>query len=318
MRDALTAIDPVTGRTLWTRTDVSSRSHVFGDEQNIYVVGCGENNTATATRAFRAYDGVTVRVPEFATQYEKRVRMLGRTILLAETDARNTVTLRIYDVLSGKDVWRQKFGANAVVLKSEDPRLAGVVEADGTVRVVDLGTQKEVPVQDKVRPEHLAKAQAVYLLSDEDFVYLAINGPPDPNVQAAGGGLQPNLLPGGGMRSVPVNGEVYSFRRETGKLNWHYPFENQHLVLTHFDETPMVLGTARYITRIGQPVAVTTVWKYTVLARDKRTGKLVYDEKDKVPQGMYFHSLQVDHQAGKAELTGHQFKVVFTLTQAGK
>src|SRR5262249_34591305 len=36
-RDALVAVDPITGRTLWTRSDVSSRYHIFGDEQNIYV-----------------------------------------------------------------------------------------------------------------------------------------------------------------------------------------------------------------------------------------------------------------------------------------
>src|SRR5206468_2278078 len=29
-RDSLTAIDPVTGRVLWTRTDINSRSTVFG------------------------------------------------------------------------------------------------------------------------------------------------------------------------------------------------------------------------------------------------------------------------------------------------
>src|SRR5262249_30437682 len=39
MRDSLTAIDPVTGRTLWTRSDVSSRSHVFGDDSHVYAVG---------------------------------------------------------------------------------------------------------------------------------------------------------------------------------------------------------------------------------------------------------------------------------------
>ena len=41
MRDSLAAVDPVTGRTLWTRSDVNSRTHVFGDEQHIYVVNMG-------------------------------------------------------------------------------------------------------------------------------------------------------------------------------------------------------------------------------------------------------------------------------------
>ena len=28
---------------------------------------------------FRAYDGVTVKVPDFSTLYEKRIRLMGRT-----------------------------------------------------------------------------------------------------------------------------------------------------------------------------------------------------------------------------------------------
>ena len=84
----MTAIDPVTGRTLWTRTDVSSRAHVFGDDEHIYVVGMGENNTATGTRVFRAYDGVSVRVPDFSDVYEKRIRVMGRHILAADPTPR--------------------------------------------------------------------------------------------------------------------------------------------------------------------------------------------------------------------------------------
>src|SRR5262249_49025489 len=108
-RDSLEAIDPVSGRTLWTRSDVHSRSHVFGDEQYIYVVGMGAGNSATATRAFRAYDGVTVRVPEFANAYQNRVRLVGRNILVRDTDAKGVMTLRIYDVLQGKDLWKETF-----------------------------------------------------------------------------------------------------------------------------------------------------------------------------------------------------------------
>src|SRR5262249_15445827 len=136
-RDSLEAIDPVTGRTLWTRSDVNSRSHVFGDEQYIYVVGMGAGDSATATRAFRAYDGVTVRVPEFANAYQNRVRLVGRNILVRDTDAKGTLTLRIYDVLHGKDLWKESFPAGALLMDSEDPRLVGVALPGGTVKVID-------------------------------------------------------------------------------------------------------------------------------------------------------------------------------------
>ena len=60
----------------------------------------------------------------------------------------------------------------------------------------------------------MAGAQAVYLVSDPEFLVLAINGPPDPNLPPMGSGLQPNLEAGSGLRSVPVNGTRRSARGE--------------------------------------------------------------------------------------------------------
>ncbi len=50
-RDALLAVDPISGRTLWTRSDVGPRNHIFGDDKNLYVVEMGEKDIAASTRA---------------------------------------------------------------------------------------------------------------------------------------------------------------------------------------------------------------------------------------------------------------------------
>jgi outer membrane protein assembly factor BamB/tetratricopeptide (TPR) repeat protein len=310
MRDALTAIDPVTGRTLWTRTDVNSRSHVFGDDQHIYVVGMGANGVgATGSRVFRAYDGVNVRVPEFSGHYDQRIRMLGRNILASTTDTRtHAVTLRIYDVLQGKDLWKQTFAPGSIVLQSEDPRLAGVAEPNGTVRVIDLNTQKEVFTAPLADAKHLAGAQSVALISDPDYFFVAVNGPPDPNLVPWAGGVQSNLMPNAGLRSVPVNGMVYCFERKTGKINWYNPVQNQHMVLSMFDELPAVIFTSRYQLWIGNPPARSSVNKSQARVMAKHNGKLWYDEEN-VPFNMYFHALNMDHRTGKMELVGGNLKV---------
>jgi outer membrane protein assembly factor BamB/tetratricopeptide (TPR) repeat protein len=313
-RDELRAVDPVTGRTLWARSDINSRSSIFGDDQYLYVVNLDNEGNATSTRALRAHDGVSVRVREFAKAYQKRARMLGRNILVADTDDKtNALTLRIYDVLAGKDLWREKFGPGAVLLRSEDPRLAGAVEKNGQVRVVDLVTQKEV-LNAKMDPAHLNKAQEVHLVADKDFVYLAVNGPPDPNLVPWGGGLQSNLQPGVGLRSVPVSGQVYCFHRATGKLNWHEEAINQMMVVSQFEDMPVVLFTARYMKWVGALPARTQTNVATGLAREKRTGKLVW-ESESVPSGMYFHALNLDTRGKKAELIGAQLKVTFELVR---
>jgi outer membrane protein assembly factor BamB/tetratricopeptide (TPR) repeat protein len=312
MRDSLTAIDPVSGRTLWTRSDVNSRCHIFGDEQHIYVVGMGASGGATGSRVFRAYDGVSVRVPEFSNHYEQRVRMIGRNILASSLDGKGGLTLRIYDVLAGKDLWRQSFAPGAVLMQSEDPRLAGVAEpSTGAIHVIDVQTQKEVLSTKVVDTKHLDKAQSIALVSDPDSVYVAVNGPVDPNLVPWGGGVQSNLMSGGGLRSVPVNGMVYSFNRKSGKYAWYVPMANQHLVVSQFEDLPMLLFTSRYQEWVGQLPARSQVQKTVCRAIAKHNGKMWYDN-DNVPMNMAFHALEMDHRTGKVDFTGYQLKVTMT------
>ena len=86
-RDGLVAVDPLTGKTLWTRSDVNSRSILFGDGKHIFVVDMTPENTPSATRAIRAYDGVSVKVPDFSQLFTKRERIIGGKLLLNETVA---------------------------------------------------------------------------------------------------------------------------------------------------------------------------------------------------------------------------------------
>jgi outer membrane protein assembly factor BamB/tetratricopeptide (TPR) repeat protein len=323
MRDALTAVDPVSGRTLWTRTDVNSRSHIFGDEQHVYVVGMGSTG-ATGTRVFRAYDGVSVKVPDFSHHYDQRIRMLGRNILASEPDPKNqTVSLRIYDVLQGKDLWKQSFPGNSIVLQSEDPRLAGVIEPNGTVRVIDVLTQKELLNAPLADAKHVAGAQSVTLVSDPDSFYLAINGPADPNVVAvqmwmpgggrSEGGIQSNMAANSGLRSVPINGMIYAFSRKTGKWTWYNEAKNQHMVVSMFAELPMVICTSRYMYSTGNaPGPRTPNQRVEAIVWAKHNGKLWYRPEQGVPGGTTFHALSMDHRSGKVELAGNNLKVTLT------
>jgi outer membrane protein assembly factor BamB/tetratricopeptide (TPR) repeat protein len=314
MRDQLMAIHPVTGQTLWTRSDVNSRTHVFGDAEHIYVVGIGENGTAIGSRVFRAYDGVSVQVPDFSNHYDKRQRVFGGNILASQTDAKGTVELRIYDVMQGKDVWRQKFAPKSLVLRSEEPNLTGVVEPNGAVKLIDLETRKEVLQAQLDSAEHLKDALSVTLLADKDDFFLAINGPADPNVIPWGGGVQSTLLAGTGLRGVPVNGAFYCFSR-TGERRWYTePSEtrNQMLVVSRFADLPVVIFTSRSMEWRGALPARTNVTLSTCRAWDKKYGKWIYSN-DTLPPNMFFHQLDVDPRAGKVDFTGQQLKVTFSV-----
>jgi outer membrane protein assembly factor BamB len=301
-RDGLLAIDPADGRTLWSRSDVSSRAGLFGDGENVYVVDVNGDGAPARTRAFRAQDGVSVDVPDFTTVYQQRQRIFGRKILASETE-KGKLVVRVYDPRTGKDDWRKEFAANSTLLRSEEPNLAGVVEPDGKLTVVDLTTQKQV-LGSTLDPKHIEKVQGITLLGDRERFYVAINGPVDQNIMNWGGGIMPNLMPNSGYRLVPVNGAVYAFDRRTEKLTWRALAENQMLVLSHFAEVPVLLFTSRYTANVGgrflQEVGVRAIAKHN--------GKLVYDEKLN-QNTQQFHTLKVDPEAGVIELTAWNLRV---------
>jgi outer membrane protein assembly factor BamB len=143
-RDALLALDPLTGRTLWSRGDVAANNHLFSDDSRLYVVEMNGLNVPVGVRAFRLADGASAPVTDFTTLYGKRLRRLGHHLLLADRDVTGKQTFRLYDVAKGEDVWKQTVSASAIVCETLRPELLAWVEPDGTIHVVDLDTRQEL------------------------------------------------------------------------------------------------------------------------------------------------------------------------------
>jgi hypothetical protein len=219
--------------------------------------------------------------------------------------------LVLYDVKSGKELWKQTFPASSRLLQSEDPSLTGMVEPDGRVEVFDLRSRKQVldaRIADKAR---LEKVNTVHLLADGRYFYVACNEPLEAGGPGAGfGAVQPVLMSGTGLRGLQVNGEVYCFKPD-GKENWHNLARNQYLVLDQFADMPVVLFAARY-QRWGGGARTTINQSSTVMAWEKLTGKLKYHKED-VPNGTNFHSLHVDTRAGRVDFIGTALKISFAL-----
>jgi len=271
-------------------------------------VDVNNENNPTGTRAFRAHDGVSVKgLGDFTAVYQQRVRVMGRKILASE-NAKGKLALRQYDIQKGKDDWRKEFAANSVLLRSEVPHLAGVYEPDGKVTVFDLNTEKEV-LKGQMDPKHIDKAQYVTLLQDRDRIYLAINGPLDAEV-APWGGVQSNLLQGTGMRSIPVNGYVYAFDRETHKLKWRAEAPNQMLVMESFADLPLLLFTSRFHKMVGNGGAKFPMQVVAVRSIEKKTGKLIFDKPELSQNLQQFHEMKTDLRNGTVELVSYNYKVV--------
>src|SRR5205807_5644825 len=106
--------------------------------------------------------------------------------------------------------------------------------------LVDLRIPAEV-LQTHVRPADMDKVNAGLLLQDATNYYVILNRPEEqkPDLQ----GPYPNAVL---LRWTAVNGTIYSFYRQTGKLHWYKPMPNQILLLERFQDLPMLLFTARF------------------------------------------------------------------------
>jgi outer membrane protein assembly factor BamB len=312
-RKGLVALDPIKGpeSVLWTKSDVSSMAHVFGDQEYIYVVEVNaEGKPTSATRAVRAADGFTLPVTDFVELYQKKLRIRGRTLLAQEESPNGQIGLRLYDVQAGKDLWTKTFAPKSVLLRSDDSDLTGVIDPEGAVTIFDIRAQKEV-LHATVKKEEIAKLENAHILSDRDLFYLVLNQPAEaiPGIQ---GGLLSNVHPGMGVLSV--NGPVYAFDRDGGKVRWVNTVTNQMLVLEQFRELPLLLFTVRYgkfeNQRLYRQVQV-------IEAIDKHSGKFVWPppgKKEMVHNTQQpFSAVRCDAKAGLVELEQFNFKMRFQL-----
>jgi outer membrane protein assembly factor BamB len=318
-RNGIVALDPIKGTAIWTKSDINSaRTTVFGDDQYIYLVETNnEGAVATANRAVRAADGVTVQLPDFTKAYQHKIAQLGRT-LLVKNETEKGVSLRLYDVVAGKDLWTKEFPANSIALKSELPELAGVIDPEGNVTAFDLRSRREVVLSrwggpekkariPAVNKDHIDKLQDATILADRDQYYIVLNKTLDANVN---NGVWMNVFHG--MRCLTVNGMVYAFDRNSQEFKWYNAVANQMLVLEQFNDMPVLLFTARSNEWLQQGLNRINQHVVKIKSINKTNGKLLFD-KQLNPNINNFHALVSDPKAGTIDLIGFNLKVRHTL-----
>lgn len=289
----LVVVDPLRGTPLWTKMDVPVQSHVFGDDQHLFIVNGGPGGGGGAGRVLRAIDGAPAEVADFGQVYQSRVRIRGRRILAA-TSSKEGVTLRLYDITAGKDIWSKSFAERSTVVQTEDPDITGVIEPDGKLVVLDATSGKEIlrnsVIQGRVKPDDVKNLHEPLLLRDHDRFYLALNRQVDAN-QVAGSVIGNNFS--NGLRCAVVNGWFLAFQAADGQakigdrtrtwkkgdLAWHSftPITNQMIVLEQFRNLPVVLFSSRYNQIQGAQGINGTRWVTSTLSLNKRDGKLVWD-----------------------------------------
>lgn len=310
-RDALEGLDPITGKVLWSRSDVGGHTHLYNDSNYIYAIEIIDGDPGR-TRVFRAEDGVEVRVRDFSTLYARRLRMRGGKLIVSEEGAAGARVIRQYDVVTGKEDWRHTFTAQTKALLSEAKDYVGVVdESTGKVSLIDV-RQGKITIETSVdNPKDVADMQTMHLLQDREYVYLACHGNDNPlNTNY----LATNMMPYSGRRTIPINGAVYSFDRKTGKRNWRFRPKLQlqngdeyqpvpaMMVVEQFGDLPVVIFTSRFSIRQANFGYVPYVDTQIV---SKASGKLLRHDTQQNNSSGQFHTLRVDPAANQVDLISY-------------
>ena len=304
--DALQALDPMTGNVLWTRSDLSNRTQIFGDERMLYLVDTRSDTDVGTSRAVRGGDGASVQVPEFSSAFQQRPRVLGHRLVISEYDPTGALVLRLYDVPTGKDLWKKTMPPQTIVLNAEDPESLAYVDPKGVLCIVDLRLGSEV-FQGSVAEAHIDKVHGGLLLEDVGQYFVVLNKANEQPIPGAGG-VSSNF---GNMHVAPVNGFVYAFDKPTGRMDWYVQVSTQMILLEQFQQLPMLLFSANYKIAAGGPGSVANVT--ATLSIDKRTGKRLWDRRGESTQPPFargsFHALQIDSKSGTIDLVAAGYRL---------
>jgi hypothetical protein len=343
-KQGLMALEPVTGRVMWSRKDVPLYCRLFQDANHVFVVRLAPGvatmkqrladdrmppdivrdwplpggpylvapDKPTATAAYRLQDGAPVPIKDFSALLKKRIGAVDGRLLLWEADPKSPA-LRLYDAAMGKDVWRRSFEPGAIPLRSIDPALTGAVEPTGDVFIIESRTKKPVLSAKLVDPEHIKNAKAIRLVGDKEYFYLASQGPLDKETLSVPRSL---FLARAGLRAIPVNGWLYALSRKTGRVCWCNPARNQSLLISEIDRLPVVVLASAW----EGPFVIGTRWiadrlHERVVVFAKHTGKLVFerDFRGDIGNGSFIHTVEVNPQTGAMTLSGTRFTVILTL-----
>lgn len=303
-RDGLIAIDPLSGRTLWVRQDVGPDVTILTDGITLALVSLdATTGKPVGTRGVRAIDGSQATVPDCSAALSRKLRVVGSNILwLDETNG--TRKLRSTEALTMRDIWSLELSAETLVIQADDQPFAGTVEPDGTVKIFDLATAREL-MTSRVEPRHVKGSQP-FLAADSERFYLGLNHAPD-----AQSNTQANFLPSSGIRNRLINGELYALSRSTGKLAWRATCQQQSLLLENLDLIPTVILASRS----NKPMPNNPNFRGTMVSvrtYDKRTGKLIFELE--TPGQQPFISVNIDTRKGTIDLVSPQNTISHQVT----
>jgi outer membrane protein assembly factor BamB len=275
------AVRPLTGESLWVRSDTEPGSDLFGDDEMLFIVPPNSEDALVV----RPLDGKELgrrKVPASSG----RMVTLGRRIASWAIENGKSI-VKFSDPWEEKEIWRREFTTNARawVVGTE---AIGVMTPNGSFVLLSLADGKPL-IEEKLSPE--PNLSEIYVLRSPDRYIVAASHP---------------ILPGraninrqsltAGIGNPLISGHVYVFDRQSGKKIGSLAVDRRGLLLSQPSALP-VLTFATLVTDNArknrqQPTEAELVFL------DKRTGKVVHQEvlPQPIQQGLDIEGDPEHHQ----------------------
>ncbi|MCC7084341.1 MAG: PQQ-binding-like beta-propeller repeat protein [Pirellulales bacterium] len=263
------ALDPLSGKPLWTRQVEWQNCEIFGDDELI-LVAPPEGNDAKAL-VLRAIDGFLLGKCVLPAS-NQRWMAYGRCVLAWTPLADGQQQLRLVDPWGNRDLWNAKFSVDAKSTVVDDETVA-IMQRDGRLVMLSLADGR-ITIDEKLAPEPNLENIYVVRSSEHDLLVVDHSTSDQP---AANRGRRTILAQLDGIMPT-VTGRIYAFNRATGKLQWATPgsVEEHGLLLSQPSKLPVLLFL-RMVTDSngsnGNP-------RGSILCLDKQTGRLIFEDDD--------------------------------------
>ncbi len=284
-RRKIVLIDTRTGKVRWTHENVDQDTRVLGDDRMIYFV----TRDRITKKILRVSDGQLVE-PGNARDDLQNAIYQGDTgfVSISAPDEKKRpgqksgqTSVYSFHPQSQEQNWSLDFPRNSQ-FGLFNHHFLSVLNTKGELSIVDLRTGKKSSLETLPQTE-LKQHKNFYLVSDGKYIYFVSHSQSSNDISV-------------NVPSIPVNGMLYVFDRQTGKRLWNQEFQNQHLVLNEQNSLPVALLVARNHKRTGN--RSTSI--IHLQAVDQQTGKSLLNWEAPIESNI--RSLDVDYRQKMIEI----------------
>lgn len=285
-------VDTRTGQIRWTHENVDQDTRVLGDDRQIYLV----SRNREVKKILRVSDGQERELPA-------NIRLMSHAIyqgasnfvgIIPTGDIKHPIRdARLTSIFAFQPgvthlPWTREFDRETKFAMCSQHFLAALTPA-GELKIVDL-RNGQVRDLGTINKDQLGKHDDLYVVADRARVYLVGNSQARNTISVS-------------VPSVPTNGSLTVFDRQTGKQIWTEDFEKKHLVLDEQNLLPITLLVSRDYLRTGNRSTSIIHLK----ALDKQTGKTLLDWK--APLESNIRDIRVDYEQKMMEILMYNAKI---------